>query len=125
MARDMPALVKLPAEIDFTNAEEVSGQICAAVQPGVTVVIADLTGTIFCDTSGIRHLLLAHRRAAENQVQLRFAVPSDCPVRRILQLTGLHGVLALYPTLDEAMTGGPPPALAETGEHAAGQPPAQ
>jgi anti-anti-sigma factor len=88
---------------------EASDRICAAFQPGVTEVIADLTTTTFCDSSGVRHLLLAHERASASEVQLRFAVPSDCPVRRVLKLTGVHRVLAVYPTLAEAMTGGLPP----------------
>ncbi len=79
------------------------------LEPGVTEVIADLTTTTFCDSSGVRHLLLAHERASASEVQLRFAVPSDCPVRRVLELTGVHRVLAVYPTLAEAVTGGLPP----------------
>jgi anti-anti-sigma regulatory factor len=75
----------------------------------VTEVIADLTTTRFCDSSGVRHLLLAHERASASEVQLRFAVPSDCPMRRVLELTGVHRVLAVYPTLAEAVTGGLPP----------------
>ena len=58
---------------------------------------------------GVRHLLLAHERASASEVQLRFALPSDCPVRRVLELTGVHRVLAVYPTLAEAVTGGLPP----------------
>ena len=54
----MPIAVTLPAEIDFTVADELTDQICAAFAPGVTVVVADLTATTFCDSSGIRHLLL-------------------------------------------------------------------
>jgi hypothetical protein len=38
------------ASIDFTNSEEVAGRICAAFQPGVTEVIADLTTTTFRDS---------------------------------------------------------------------------
>ncbi len=79
------------------------------LEPGVTEVIADLTTTTFCDSSGVRHLLLAHERASASEVQLRFAVPSDCPVRRVLELTGVHRALAVYLTLAEAVTGGLPP----------------
>jgi anti-anti-sigma factor len=103
MAPDMPVVVTLPAEIDFTVAEEVTDQICAAFAPGVTAVAADLTATTFCDSSGIRHLLLASERASATGVQLRFAVPPGGPVQRVLKLTGVHRVLAVYPTLDGAL----------------------
>ena len=56
---EVPAVVPLPAEIDLNNAEAVSELIGAALEPGVTVVVADLTGTAFCDSSGLRYLLLA------------------------------------------------------------------
>lgn len=124
MDHGVPAVVTLPAEIDFTNAKEVSDQICAVIGPGVTAVIADLTATIFCDSSGLRHLLLAHKRASAAGAQLRFAIPSASPVRRILQLTGTDDVLAVYQSLDEAITDRSPPGRPEGREHAAGDPPA-
>jgi anti-sigma B factor antagonist len=99
----MPVVVTLPAEIDFTVAEEVTDQICAASAPGVTVVVAVLTATTFCDSSGIHHLRLAYERASASGVQLRFAIPPGGPVQRVLKLTGVHRVLDVYPTLDEAM----------------------
>ena len=37
------------------------------------------------------------------------AVPSDCPVWRVLELTGVHRVLAVYPALAETVPGGLPP----------------
>ena len=99
----MPVVVTLPAEIDFTVADEVTDQICAAFAPGVTVVVAGLTATTFCDSSGLRYLLLAYERAGASGMQLRFAVPPGGPVQRALELTGVHRVLAVYPTLDGAM----------------------
>lgn len=105
-----PAVVPLPAEIDITNAEEVLDRICAALEPGSATVIADMTATTFCDSSGVRHLLLAHRRASASGTQLRFAVPAASPVRRILAFTGADQVVAVYPTLDEAISGSPAPA---------------
>jgi anti-sigma B factor antagonist len=102
----MPVVVALPAEIDVTNAEQVFSQLCAALGPGVDVVIADLTATVFCDSSGLRHLLFAQQRAREGDAQLRLAIPLGCPVRRVLELTGADRLLAIYPDLTEAATEG-------------------
>jgi len=102
----MPVVVGLPAEIDVTNAEQVFSQLCAALGPGVDVVIADLTSTVFCDSSGLRHLLFAQQRARESDAQLRLAIPLGCPVRRVLELTGADRLLAIYPDLTEAATEG-------------------
>jgi anti-sigma B factor antagonist len=102
-----PAVVSLPAEIDVTNAGEVVALVTAALAPGVTVVIADLTGTRFCDSAGLRNLLLAHREAARAGVQLRFVIPPDGAVGRVTELTGISRFVAVYPTLQLAAAGAP------------------
>lgn len=48
------AVVSLPGEIDVTNAAGVLALITAALAPGVTVVIADLTATRFCDSATLQ-----------------------------------------------------------------------
>jgi len=121
----MPAVVPLPAEIDITNADEVFSRICAALEPGLATVIADLTATTFCDSSGVRQLLLAHKKASANGTQLRFAVPAASPVRRILAFTGADQVIAIYPTLGEAVSGGLASARPESPKGTTEEPPAQ
>lgn len=125
MDHGTPAVVPLPAEIDITNAEEVLDRICAALEPGSATVIADMTATTFCDSSGVRHLLLAHRRASASGTQLRFAVPAASPVRRILAFTGADQVVAVYPTLDEAVSGSPAPVQPGSLEGTTEEPPSR
>ena len=103
-ARGVPVVV-LPAEIDVTNSELAFGLLAAALAPGVPLVIADLTATTFCDTSGVRALVQAHEEAVARGAQLRLAVPRGGSVRRVLELTGLGRVLNVYPGLDEAIAG--------------------
>ncbi|HEU5385531.1 MAG TPA: STAS domain-containing protein [Streptosporangiaceae bacterium] len=103
-----PAVVSLPAEIDVINADEILSLVTAALTPGVTVVIANLTGTRFCDSAGLRHLLLAHRQAARAGVQLRLVVPPDGAVGRVTELTGISRFVAVYPTLQLAADAGAP-----------------
>jgi anti-sigma B factor antagonist len=97
-----PALVTLPAEIDTTNARDVRCQLNAALTPGVGIVIADMTATCFCDSTGIRALLLAHQRAARSGAELRLLRPGDA-VRRVLKVMGADQVLAIYDSVGDAM----------------------
>jgi anti-sigma B factor antagonist len=97
-----PAVVALPAEIDATNASDVRAQLAAAMRPGVQVVIADMTGTVFCDTSGVRAFVLAHQRAAHDGTELRLLRPC-VNVMRVLELTGLDQMLTIRHTLEDAM----------------------
>ena len=96
-----PVIVRLPAEIDVANAESLYDQLCSACAPGFAVV-ADLTSTTFCDSLGVRRMMLAHQYARALGAELRFAVPSG-GVRRVLELLGLDQLLVLYPTVEAAL----------------------
>jgi anti-sigma B factor antagonist len=100
-------VVTLPAEIDYPGAERVSQDLAAAFMPGVTTVIADLSSSVFCDTAGIREMIVAHRRAAASNIAFRLVVPTS--LARIFAVTGLTGVLAIYPTLAAALAAGQAP----------------
>jgi anti-sigma B factor antagonist len=102
-ARIMPVVVVLPTEIDVTNSEQVHDQLVAAMTSGVDVVIADMSATSFCDSSGVHALMFAHEAAVARGVKLRLAVPPDGSVRRVLQLIGAERILSVYSSLAEAM----------------------
>ena len=108
----LPEIVTLPGEIDVTNAQSIGDELQAACGPGVAVVIADMTGTAFLDSSGVRYLLLASEHAANANAELRLVIESAA-VLRVLQLTGVDRLLKTYPTLQAALTN---PALAEAQE---------
>jgi anti-sigma B factor antagonist len=101
-----PVVVMLPAEIDMSNADAVEAQLRAACAPGVTVV-ADLSATTFCDSSGARALLTAHRQAAAGSARLRVAVPPGA-VRRTLALLAFDTILQVFPSVAEALAAGVP-----------------
>lgn len=97
-----PVVIRLPDEIDITNADSIGDQLRAAFAPGVSVVIADLTDTVFCDSSGIRNLLGAQDAAVASAAQLRLVVRSPA-VLRVFSVMGLAHLLRIYPGLDEAL----------------------
>ena len=71
----------------------------------MTVVIADLTSTTFCDCFAIGRLVQAHQFAAVHDTRLRLAV-SHRAVYRIVELTGLGQLLPVYLGLAEALAAG-------------------
>jgi anti-sigma B factor antagonist len=101
-----PVVVTLPAEIDIANADAVGEQLAAALVPGVRVVIADMTATAFCDSRGVRMLVLAQRQAVANDAELRLLLPNP-RVMRVWRIMGLETVLPVYQSLDEALAPGP------------------
>lgn len=100
-----PVVITLPGEIDMGNADRVSEELNAAFGPGVDVVIADMSGTRFCDTSGIQALVMAHKRAKASNTQFR-VVAGPGEVRQVLEILHLDTVLAIYPRLDVALVAG-------------------
>jgi anti-anti-sigma factor len=100
-----PVVVCLPPEIDLSNAAAIAQQLRSALTPGVTVVIADMTATVFCDCAGITPLVQAHHRVAAHGAELRVAA-AHVSILRILRLTGLDRLLSVYPSLAAALEGG-------------------
>jgi anti-sigma B factor antagonist len=100
--RVSPTVVTLPAEIDTTNADRVSADLHAALAPGVTTVVVDMTATTFCDSRGIRELVLVHKHAAASGTALRLVVTS-ASVLRVMSVLGIDAVLPIYPSLQEAL----------------------
>src|SRR6185312_7631510 len=88
-------VVTMPAEIDVTNADRIGEELSAAIAGGAGIVVADMTGTRFCNSSGISMLVLS------------------APVLRALKLVRMDFLLPIYPSLDAALTSeaGPEPEL--------------
>ena len=95
-----PTVIVMPAELGVANADLVGEQLGSAFVPGVTVVIADMTDTIHCDSWGVRMLVLAHKRAIANHAELRLAVPSAV-LRHTFALAGL--LLPIYSNMSAAL----------------------
>lgn len=95
------AVVILPTEIDVTNAGQMGEDLIAAIQPGLTTLIADMTGTVFCDCSGVSALVRVHRAATDKGAELRL-VATGPTVLRVLTLTGADQMLKIYPSLPMA-----------------------
>ncbi len=95
-------MVTLPAEVDYSNGQEVQEQLLAAFRPGIETVVVDMVSTTFCDSAGLARIVLAHRVAVARHVTLRVAVPSGI-VTKIFEVTGLDTIVPLYPSLAAAL----------------------
>ena len=97
-----PVVITLPATIDVTNADDVTARIRDAFKPGVTVVVADMTATTFCDSRGVHQLWRTRDHADAAGAELRLVIPPDGPLKRIVELTGLEREVTVYPTVSQA-----------------------
>src|SRR5580658_4535405 len=99
-ARGLP-VVSAPDEVDVSNAGQLRSALLTAAAGHPTIVI-DLSATQFCDSSGLSVLVGALRRAMAEGGQVRL-VACTPGVLRILGITGVGSLFALYSSLEEAL----------------------
>jgi anti-sigma B factor antagonist len=95
------AVVTLPVKIDTAASRRLCGQLGLALA-SATTVIADMTATRFCDSSGVHILLLAQEQAAATGVEFRLVV-SSATVLRAMAAMGADWQLPIYASLEEAL----------------------
>jgi anti-sigma B factor antagonist len=97
-----PVVVALPAEVDMATAGQAGVDLGSVIARNPCMVIADMTATRFCDSSGISMLVRAHKQAAANGIELRLVVRSAA-VLRTMALTGVGDLLPIFPTVTQAL----------------------
>jgi len=98
------AVVTLPAEIDMTNADTVQDELLAALSQGAVLLIADMSQTSFCDSSGVSAMVRVFRRAAAGGSELRMVVRTPA-VQRVLSITGVDRLVDVYPSVAASLAG--------------------
>jgi stage II sporulation protein AA (anti-sigma F factor antagonist) len=96
-------VVTLAGEIDHDNRGVLHDALQDCAERSGRIVL-DLSGVSFMDSTGISVLLAASQTVRERPGGwLRIAAPSG-PVLRVLQLVGLDTVLAVHPSVAEALS---------------------
>jgi anti-sigma B factor antagonist len=103
-------VVAAPAEIDIRNADWLDAVLREASARGHGTFVVDMTGTIFCESSGVGVLAQAHKRALAEGDELRLVIPASALVLRKFAVIGIDRVIPNFPSLYEALE--PAPATA-------------
>ena len=88
-------VVSIRGEIDLSNAAEVRDAIGRVASDEVSVIVVDLSGTDYLDSSGIAMLFRLAERLGHRRQELRLVVPPDSPIRTALELTNLPQTIAV------------------------------
>jgi sigma-B regulation protein RsbU (phosphoserine phosphatase) len=96
------AVVTMPTEMDVTNASDISDLLAAVIGQSPEVTTADMTATVFCDSSGVHALARAHELADAGSSELRLALGGS-PAARIIQLLGLDQIMPVYRDVEESL----------------------
>lgn len=95
------AVVTTPDEIDINNAGLLREALLAAAAGGEPVVIVDMTGTGFCDSTGLNVLVRALRQTEQAETELILVVRASA-LRRMLTVSGVGDLFPTYDSLAEA-----------------------
>lgn len=99
---DGTAVLSVRDAVDMLSARQLSEAIGAALTKAPVALIVDLTDVDFLASVGMSALVDAQHQASAMSV--RFGVVADgAATSRPIKLLGLDSVLALYPTLDQAL----------------------
>lgn len=94
------AVITASGELDFAAVEELRAPLMPATERGL--VVLDLSGITFCDSSGVRTLVEADRSAREHGGEFRIAAPSE-DVLRVLSLIKMNTALRIFADVSSAL----------------------
>ena len=96
-------LFALGGSLDIATSPTLRVALMDAADRGVHDIVVDLTHLEFLDSTGLGALIGAHKRAAEHDGSVRL-VAHEGQILRLLRITGLLDVFAVYPTVDAAIS---------------------
>ncbi len=103
---DTGALLRLAGEVDLYTAPQLDERLAAVIAEGALHVVLDLTDVSFFDSTTLGVLVRAITALQPAGGELHLICPNE-NLRRIIEITGLDGVLQMHHSLDEALAGQP------------------
>lgn len=101
--RDDVTVLTVDGVVDLATSPALENLLTELLDDGPAGVVIDLTAVTFLASVGLRILAETHERLGGSR---RFAVVATGPVTaRPIQLTRLDEFLALYPSVEAALTG--------------------
>ena len=100
------ALVLLAGELDASTAGQLYEQLAELTRDGVVHVDLDLSGLEFMDSTGLSVVVAEHKRTNASGGELMILSPQS-QVRRLLEITGLTGILQIRPDEQDGTLGDP------------------
>ncbi len=95
-------LILHETHLNAENSGDLKGELIVLCKSGVDVLFIDMGEVVFCDSSGISALLMAHREMG-NLGGYSILVSLSPEIERLVSLARLDRVLYIYPTKEEAL----------------------
>ncbi|GAA2874272.1 STAS domain-containing protein [Streptosporangium fragile] len=96
-------VVQANGELDYRHAPVFRSELTKAWEAGTPpLVVIDLTGLTFCDSTGMAELILGLQRSHALGTRLVLAGVHGT-LERILAITGLRSSFEVFPSVEEAL----------------------
>lgn len=95
-------LFALGGTLDIATSPTLRAALVEAADRDKHEIVVDLTRLEFLDSTGLGALIGAHKRASEHGGSVRL-VAQEGQILRLLRITGLLEVFAVYPSVEAAL----------------------
>ncbi len=99
---DSRGLIVLKGEVDIYTAPRFKEDLLALIDEGVTDILVDLSQVEFIDSTALGVLIGGVKRLHPLQGRL-LVIANSRPVLKILSITGLDNVFAVFPDREQAL----------------------
>jgi anti-sigma B factor antagonist len=100
--RNGDVLIRAVGELDMSSAPSLTAAAEDAIGDGYRLLLLDLSGLSFLDSTGLSALLAIHREAKARDAQAAIIAPSDNALR-VLEMLGVEQVLNIHDTIEDAV----------------------
>lgn len=94
--------IAIAGEIDLATADELTAAIEEVFSDSNDNLVVDLTSTSFMDSTGLKTLVMADRRFAENERAVAIVVNGG-PVSRLIDLSGVDASLRVVSSASDIL----------------------
>ena len=95
--------VAVHGELDLAAAPTLREALFAAVERGSGLIVIDLLGVTFIDSTALGVLIGTRERSDRRGIDLRLVI-GEPRIIKIFEITGLSDVFSITPTVAEALT---------------------
>lgn len=96
-------ILTVKGRLGITTENSLRQRVADLVEQSQVHIILDFTGITFMDSSGMSSVLSAMRSVSENQGRICLVCDTR-HILRVLRITAIDKLMAIYPTLEEAVT---------------------
>ncbi len=97
-------VVRIAGNLDTQTSPVTQEQLTQLIQDGATKILLDFEKLNYISSSGLRVLLVAHKRLDDNSGQVRICNPNTM-VREVFDTSGFSEIFSVYGSQAEALDG--------------------